>query len=241
MTGIELMQILHESSRRHGKKVFNLREMAALAQEPRPTTAMALLRAERKGLVARAGNLWLNRIDPPDLLAVALSVPVPSYLSFESALYRHGVVSQSPRGALTLATTGRPRLLQTALGDIRFIHLKSPLFFGFDSHRIASPEKAWLDLVYRRGLGGRENLFSEEIDLPRLNVRLLKRLAKSFPPWVSALAIDALHSQVRSQRSNAAGILGKAGFIACGKGSRDLSESTKKDLSAGLSIKHDHR
>jgi len=184
MTLIRLVRLLQDLSRNHKKKVFTLKEIAALGHESPPSAAMTLLRAAEKGLVARVGNLWLNLTDPPDLLEVALSLASPSYLSFESALYRHGLLSQAPRGAFTIATTGRSRLLQTPFGSIQLIHLKSPLFFGFDDRRIAFPEKAWLDLLYIRGRQGRKQLLSEEFYPEGLDKRRLKKMARKFPVWL---------------------------------------------------------
>lgn len=182
MTLVRLIQIMQTLARDHKKRVFTLREISALTQSARAASAMMLLRAAQKGLVARVGNLWLNMMDPPELLEVAQSLPSPSYLSFESALFRHGILSQAPRGALTMASTGRPRIVQTPLGIIRFIHLKPSLFFGFDADRIAFPEKAWLDLIYiRRGC---KNLITEEFDLSGLKSKSVKRFIEKFPDWV---------------------------------------------------------
>jgi hypothetical protein len=166
--------------------------MASLRGEPRTGTAMTLLRAAGKGIVGRAGKLWLNLLDPPELLEVALSLLSPSYMSFESALHRHGVISQAPLGALTMATTRRPRLVETPLGAVRFFHLKSDLFFGFDDRRIALPEKAWLDLLYIRGLRGRKNLITEKVYFENLDPKAVRNTARQFPRWVGNLSNENL-------------------------------------------------
>lgn len=179
---IRWMRRLHED---HHKRVFFAKEIAALSGESRASAAMTLIRAARKGLVERVGNLWINLIDPPELLEVALAYRPSSYLSFESALYRCGLLSQSPRGGLTLATPTRPQVVKTSLGVIRFIHLKPNLFFGFDERRIALPEKAWLDWLYLRGLRGRGQPITETVYSARLNRRRLKEFAQRFPWWVT--------------------------------------------------------
>ena len=188
MTLVWLIRLLDKLSRDHRKRVFTLREMASMAGEARPATEMTLLRGARKGLVERVGNLWLNMMDPPEPLEVALSLSSPSYLSFESALFRHNLLSQSPRGELTMVTSGRSHRFETPLGAIRFVHLKPELFFGFDTRRVAFPEKAWLDLLYIRGRQGRKNLVSEEFYLKGLNRKSLTRMAKRFPVWVRLIA-----------------------------------------------------
>lgn len=190
MTTVQLIQWMQTLSRDHHKKVFTVREMAFLARESRPATAMTLLRAAKKKLVARAGTLWINLMDPPELLEVALALQSPSYLSMEGALYRHGILSQAPRGSLTLVTAGRPRRFRTPLGDIRFFHLKPSLFSGSDSRRIAFPEKAWLDLIYLRGLRGRKIIFNEKFYTERIDRRRLKKMGEKFPGWVGEIAFS---------------------------------------------------
>jgi predicted transcriptional regulator of viral defense system len=189
MTQVDLMKHLQKLARDHKKRVFTLKEIAAFARETRASAAMTLLRAAKKGLVARAGNLWINLLDPPELLEVALALRSPSYLSFESALYRRNILSQSPRGELTMATPGRSQRFQTPLGAIRYIHLKPNLFFGYDADRIALPEKAWLDLLYIRGRQGREALGGETFYLERLNKRHLSDFLKRFPGWATKTVV----------------------------------------------------
>lgn len=182
MTLIELTQTIRRLDREHRKKIFSLKEIAAFAGVSRPAAGMSLLRAEKKGLVGRTRNYWINLTDPPTAEELALTLASPSYISFESALYHHQVLSQSPR-VLTVATRGRPRRLETPLGIIQLIHLKPGLFFGYDENRTASAEKAWLDLLYVRGrMGWKET--AETFYFDRLNRKKLSVLAKKFPGWV---------------------------------------------------------
>lgn len=181
------MRILQRMARDHKKRIFSLREIASLAAVSRPAAGMALIRGEKNGIVSRVRTCWINRLDPPELPEIAFALVSPSYLSFESALYRHGVLSQSPRGALTVATAGRPGRVETPFGLIQFIHLKRALFFGYDADRIAIPEKAWLDLLYIRGRSGQRGLVTEKVYPDRLNPRRLRLFEKRFPSWVRQL------------------------------------------------------
>ena len=173
MNQVELMKILQKLSREHEKRIFLLKEIAAYSGLPRPQVAMSLLRALDKGIVWRVKNHWINRLDPPTLEELALSLISPSYISFETALYHHHILSQSPRGSLTLATTSRPRKIDTPLGRIEAIHLKKDLFCGYDSRRMALPEKAWLDLQYIRSRKGLQ--FPEVFYLDLLDQKKLKK------------------------------------------------------------------
>ncbi|MDO8643353.1 MAG: hypothetical protein Q7S00_00080 [bacterium] len=183
MNKIELIKLLRKFVGEYKKKIFSLREIADFTGESRASTGMTLIRAKRSGLVEGVGNLWFNKMDPPTLEEFALELKSPSYVSFESALYRHGLLSQSPKGGLTVATLSRPGRFKTPLGVIHYIHLEKKFFSGFDAERIALPEKAFLDLVYIRMRTGTFEL-SEVIYQDLLNVRRLKKLATSFPGYV---------------------------------------------------------
>lgn len=192
MTSIELITLLNALDRQEQKRCFTLRELALLSGKTRPAVGMALQRAAEKKIVAHLGSLWINMLHPPEVFELALALVAPSYISFESALYHHGVLSQSPRGGVTVATTGRSRSFETPMGMVQAIHLKSTLFFGFDADRIASPEKAWLDLLYIRGRKGQKEQFSETFYRDRLHRSQLRSFLKRFPPWVSTMNIDSI-------------------------------------------------
>jgi hypothetical protein len=188
MSQIDLIKILESHSKDFGKKFFFIREIASLLSLSSPAAAMLLMRAEKNGLVFRVKNLWVNNLNQPTLFEIALTLSSPSYLSLESALFYHQCLSQSPKGALSMVACGRPFKVKTPLGDIRYFHLREKLFFGFDSHRIAYPEKAWLDLIYMRGLRGRSRILFEDVYFDRLSEKKISRLALRFPPWVHDLS-----------------------------------------------------
>lgn len=185
MRQIDLVKCIRCLAKDHNKKIFTLRELAGYARVSRPAAGMSLLRAMKNNVVSRVANRWINLMDPPSLEEIAFSMASPSYVSFESALYQHGILSQSPRGYLSVAVRGRPGEVATPLGKIRFTHLKAPLFFGFGADRMAYPEKAWLDLLYIRGRQGREAMLSEEIDRSGFNKKRLREFEKKFPGWVT--------------------------------------------------------
>lgn len=181
---VDVICAMDELARKYGKKIFRLREISAWLNISRPAAGMLLLRMEKKNLVSRVATVWINLRNPPTLQELSLSLRSPSYISFESALFAHHILSQSPRGEFTLVSAGRPGRFITPLGVIRFIHLRQDLFFGFDRNRMAYPEKAWLDLLYIRGLKNRNVLVSEEFQLNLLNKKKLTQFAKYFPNWV---------------------------------------------------------
>ena len=189
---LDLVKTLEILARNHNKRVFILKELALFLNVTRPAAAMALIRGRKHGLVWRTRNLWINRLNPPNLEEIAFGLSSPSYISFESALYQRGILSQSPRGALALATTQRSQRVETPLGVVRLIHLKPSLFFGFDKDRVAYPEKAYLDLVYARSRRG-ENEYPETLYLKYLDRKRLATFGKAYPPRIKHRLTQILH------------------------------------------------
>jgi hypothetical protein len=81
-----------------------------------------------------------------------LTAPFPAYVSLQSALYRHGMISQIP--SVTYAVSvARTRTFDTPLGTVSVHHLDPAFFFGFETvgegrGAMATPEKALLDALY---------------------------------------------------------------------------------------------
>lgn len=88
-----------------------------------------------------------NKIDP--FLAANL-LYAPSYVSLESALNYHGILSQFP-SIVTSITTKKPLNKKNSMGEFEYSSLQGKLFFGWtkrDGYLIAEPEKALLDQIY---------------------------------------------------------------------------------------------
>ena len=122
-----------------------------------------LLRLQR-GLWALAG-----RADPMQI-APWLTAPFPAYVSLQSALYMHGIISQIPE-VIYLVSLSRTRRHTTPLGTFSMHHIQPSFFFGFTvlhkaKIRIALPEKALLDFFYLSP--ARSYLFRDlpEVDFP---------------------------------------------------------------------------
>jgi predicted transcriptional regulator of viral defense system len=143
------------------------------------STVLARLAAARQVVRLRRG-VWAfpDRVDPLTLPG-RLTAPLPSYVSLQSALYFHGMISQVP--AVTYAVSlARARRFDTPLGVVSVHHVTPGFFFGFeDTGRqgafIASPEKALVDFLYLAP--ARSKLFRAlpEVELPRGFSRRLAR------------------------------------------------------------------
>jgi hypothetical protein len=120
------------------------------------------------------------------VVAPLLTAPFPAYVSLQTALYRHGMISQMP--AVTyVVSPARTRLIKTPVGVFSVHHLATGFFFGYDRDEttgaaLATPEKALLDFLY---LGpARSGWFAAlpELDLPpRFSLAKARRIIARIP------------------------------------------------------------
>lgn len=159
----------------------------------RLTAAGHLVRL-RRGLWALPG-----RVDPLTLPG-RLTAPLPSYVSLQSALYLHGMISQVP-AVIYAVSLARARQYTTPLGVISVHHVVPGFFFGFEEagrqgEQVASPEKALVDFLYLaparsmlfralpevelpRGFSARRaRAITERIESPRRRVMVVRSLAR---------------------------------------------------------------
>jgi len=164
------------------------------------SATLARLAAARHLVRLRRG-LWAlpGRVDPLTLPA-RLTAPLPSYVSLQSALYLHGMISQVP--VVTYAVSlARARRFSTPLGTISVHHVAPSFFFGYEDTGqtgvlMASPEKALVDFLYLgparsklfralpevelpRGFSARRaRAITERIEFPRRRVMVVRSLAR---------------------------------------------------------------
>lgn len=120
----------------------------------RPHASKILGRLAEAGIVLPiARGLW-SFADKAEglMLPEHLTAPLPAYVSLQTALYYHGMISQIP-DVIYAVSLARTRKYVTPLGVISLHHLEPEFFFGFEvvgenAIKMASPEKALLDILY---------------------------------------------------------------------------------------------
>lgn len=151
-------------------------------------TAAGRIYQLRRGLYALAPPY--RKVTPHPFL-VANRLVLGSYISLQSALAFHGMIPEHV--ALTTSiSAGRPYRWQTPLGNYDFRHMRRELLGGFEltplsggqMARVATPEKALLDLIYLEAKAD-STAYLEELRLQHLEtlrledlVRLASRFAK---------------------------------------------------------------
>lgn len=165
-----------------GKTVFDVREIMALfPQETHIHTTIKRLKDSgtivqiTRGMYHLAGKAL-------DIEKFATQIYYPSYISFESALSKYGIINQGIYG-LTLATTRHSKKITLGGVECTYAQLKKSLFFGFslvgDTY-IAEPEKAVLDMFYATTFGKKANISTDEWDLAQIDQKKIHQYAKAF-------------------------------------------------------------
>lgn len=116
----------------------------------------------------------------------------PSYISFETALNHHGILSQFPYeiASATPSKSGEKRIENKIY---TYIHLQKSLFWGYskqNDYLIAEPEKALLDQLYLH-IKGFRGFPLDEYDLARVNVAKLKQYLRQMPKLVRSHSLSA--------------------------------------------------
>lgn len=158
--------------RAFGKPVVTTDDAVLALGAERSATTQTLKRLATVGLLKKIRHgLWTTELNlDPLLLPEYLTAPFPSYISFQSALFFHGMISQIPH-VIYVASLAQTRTVRTSLGTYS-IHRLAPSFFGgyevvkASGVRLATPEKALLDTLYLAPARSRLFAHLPEIELP---------------------------------------------------------------------------
>lgn len=137
-----------------GQPVLETRDVAIILQVGNAHASKIATRLAGDGhLIPLRHGRWAfpGRLDPLELPGF-LTAPQPAYVSLQSALYHHGMISQIP-AAIYAVSLARSRRYGTALAEVSIHHMTPEFFFGYDTMgekgiSMACPEKALLDVFY---------------------------------------------------------------------------------------------
>jgi predicted transcriptional regulator of viral defense system len=182
MKGIELLKKLRDIN----KPFFTIADLEKITRLPRNSLYVTLKRWVDAGIIERVAQGIYGPLSgdiSPEKIAAHLYFP--NYLSFESALAKHGILNLIPY-TLTFATTRKTRKFTLRKREIEFRKISPQFFSGYEMKNginIATPEKAFLDELYFL-CRGKTDLDLDELNLKALSPRLLKKYAGRFPPYV---------------------------------------------------------
>lgn len=155
-----------------GVPVIQTSDAAACLKITRQHASQVLSRLAKVNVVFPIARGLFAFADKADSLTFPeyLTAPCPAYISLQTALYYHGIISQIPDVVYSVSIA-RTRRYKNQLGVISIHHMEPEFFFGFEvigenQIKMASAEKALLDIFYLSP--ARSHLFKSlpEIELP---------------------------------------------------------------------------
>lgn len=169
--------------------VLQTRDVSACLNIPHAQASKILERLVKAGRFVRLmRGKWATSTElDPLILPEYLTAPFPSYISLQTALFYHGMISQIPQ-TIYAVSLARTRQYTNRFGTISIHHLQPGFFFGFEAARqikMATPEKALIDVLY----------------LTPARSKLFKTLPEvEFPPSFSYKKANAIINKVASPR-----------------------------------------
>jgi len=178
-----------EKLKKAKKEIFTLSDLKKIWSGKEKSLKVVLSRLVKRGKIERIyKNFYILPEKISNLEKIANQIYFPSYLSFESALSKYGILSQIPY-VLTFATPLKTKSIKIRNTKIEYRKLKKELFFGFKKEKeifIALPEKAILDTLYFISLG-RVSLNLKELDFSKVKKERLITFSKRFSKKVQNL------------------------------------------------------
>lgn len=132
--------------------LFTLADFARLFEiDNQNTLYKKIQRLEEKEVIKRLiKGKYLFLLKKPNEFMIANFLRQPSYISLESALSFHGMITGFPR-QITSITTKKTKLLTFEEKAYQYTQISPSLFWGYEKKEnflIAEKEKAFLDYLY---------------------------------------------------------------------------------------------
>ncbi len=135
-------------------------------------------------LIRLKKGLYALKTDMPSDEEIANSLYKPSYISFEYALSRYGIIPEATY-AITSATTKITREFEVEDKKFTYLSIKKQAYIGFNlvkvsskNYFIATPEKALVDYLYFVSLGLKT--LNDRMILNNLNKKRVYEYAERF-------------------------------------------------------------
>jgi predicted transcriptional regulator of viral defense system len=170
MKELSLYQI-RDSALDSGRAVFSVQQLSNLIGKPRSIAAVYSSRLVNKGIALRVlkGRISFEKDD----FIIATQLIEPSYISLDSALLFHGIITQVTKSIECVTT--RNSINYKNLG-IRYHKIPKKLFFGYKRYTrgrsyifVAEPAKALIDGIYLNIYSGKEAVeYADKLDFLKL-------------------------------------------------------------------------
>jgi predicted transcriptional regulator of viral defense system len=150
-------------------------------------------------------GVWVFPDVDPLYLPCLLTDPFPAYVSLQTALYYHGMISQIPNNIYTVSLA-RTVVYKTPIATISVHHLQPSFFFGYEELnnagllKMATPEKALLDIFYFSQTKTRLFHTLPEVELPkRFKLSVANKMIDKIPSIRKKTLVRSLFSDFIQQ------------------------------------------
>ncbi|MBM4401673.1 MAG: hypothetical protein FJ044_00310 [Candidatus Cloacimonetes bacterium] len=159
------------------RQVFTLADFARLFDIERTNTLYKKTqRLEEKGLIKRlTKGKYFFSFKKPNEFVIANFLYQPSYISLESALSFHGIITGFPY-QISSMTIKKPKTFSFEGKEYQYSQISQSLFWGYEKKEdflIADKEKALIDFLYLAFKGLRQPDY-DEFDLSALSKKKLE-------------------------------------------------------------------
>lgn len=167
------------------KDCFTTSDIKALLQIEKNRTLEDVVQRliESKVLISLEKGKYLKVASNASDFEIAQFLYSPSYISFETALNYHNILSQFPM-EITSATTKRRTTKEVLDRMFSYANISTKLFTGYYKEGrflMASPEKALFDQLYMIARGLKTDQYMDEMDYTRIKKQELNKYLPLVP------------------------------------------------------------
>ncbi len=194
MNTLQLVRRL-ESINKDYYSLQDLKKITGLGPKPMQIRLNRLVKAQVLVRLSRGMYVLPGRIAGAE--SAANNAVYPSYISFQYALAKLGIISEVPY-IMEFATTKSTRKRKIGSVEAVYRKLKKELFFGYSIKNglfAAEPEKAFLDTMYMKLYGKEAGFDPAKVDFKKLDKKKLVKYAGKFPAKVKTAVMLELKKQ----------------------------------------------
>jgi predicted transcriptional regulator of viral defense system len=183
MNTLQLVRRLESISKDY-YSLEDLKKITGLGTKPLQIRLNRLVKAQVLVKLTRGTYILPGRTAGAE--SAANNAVYPSYMSFQYALAKLGIISEVPY-IMEFATVKSTRKRKVGSADVVYRKLKKELFFGYAIKNglfVAEPEKAFLDTIYMKVYGKEAGFDPGKVDFKKLDKKKLIKYAGKFPPKV---------------------------------------------------------
>lgn len=186
MSSLKLLQWM----RKTGKQYYTISDISKFLGLEGQALKVRLYRLVKNGDLQRISRGMYAPVDTSlDVEKAANEAVYPSYISFNYALSKYGILSEVPyEMELAVLKSTRTKTIMNTV--IKYRKINKNLFFGYRVQGgvlIAEPEKAFLDSIYFSVFGKDPVFIPEKYDIKKLNPQKMMKYLAKYPDKVKKI------------------------------------------------------